>query len=82
VQGFESPPYWLSYFGPAALPRPLVQRLNVEFVKAAKNPEIDKRAIEIGFTTIGSSPEELADKLKRDIEKVTAIAKFAHIEPE
>ena len=82
VKGFESPPYWLSYFGPAKLPMSLVQRLNAEFVKAAKHPEIDRRAQEIGFTTIGSSPEELQEKLKRDIEKVTAIARFARIVPE
>jgi tripartite-type tricarboxylate transporter receptor subunit TctC len=82
VQGFESPPYWLGYFGPAQLPRPVVQRLNAEFVKAAKLPEIDNRANEIGFTTIGSSADEFSAKVKRDIEKVNSIAKFAGIVPE
>ena len=48
----------------------------------AKLPEIDNRANEIGFTTIGSSADEFSAKVKRDIEKVNSIAKFAGIVPE
>ena len=82
VPGFESPPFWLGYFGPANLPGPITQRLNGEFIKAAKIPELAERAGQIGFSLIGSTPDEFRTRVREGIEKSNKIAKGAGIEPE
>jgi tripartite-type tricarboxylate transporter receptor subunit TctC len=82
VPGFESPPFWAGYLGPANLPRPLLQRLNAEFVRAGTQPDIRQRATEIGFATVASSAEEFRIKIRDDIEKSNRIGREAGIQPE
>jgi tripartite-type tricarboxylate transporter receptor subunit TctC len=82
VPGFESPPFWLGYLGPANLPQPIVQRLNAEFIKAASQQDLRDRAAQIGFSLIGSTPEEFRNRVRDGIEKSNKIAKAAGIEPE
>ena len=56
---------WLGWYGPAGMPKPIVQRLNAALVKALANPEV-KAGIEKGaYESVSSSPEELA-QLTRD----------------
>ena len=41
-------------------PQPVVRRLNDEFVRALRNPEIAKRFTDQGLDVVTSTPEELA----------------------
>ena len=73
---------WIGLFGPAKLPRPVVQRLNEAAVAAMKTPELrafhDKSGAEINATT----PEEFVADLKADLERTARIIKAVGIEPE
>ena len=70
---------WMGIFVPAATPAPIVKRLNDEVVRAVRLPDVRERLIALGVDPVGSSPEELARVLARDIERWTAVAKAANI---
>ena len=70
---------WMGIFVPAATPAPIVKRLNDEVVRAVRLPDVRERLIALGVDPAGSSPEELARVLARDIERWTAVAKAANI---
>jgi tripartite-type tricarboxylate transporter receptor subunit TctC len=82
VPGFQSPPYWMGFFGPANLPQPVLRRLNAELVKALDTPEMRARWGDSGFQVVGNSPEEFTRSLYDDLERIGRIAKGAGIRPE
>jgi tripartite-type tricarboxylate transporter receptor subunit TctC len=70
---------WMGIFVPAATPPPIVKRLNEEVVRAVRLPDVRERLVALGVDPAGSSSEELARVLARDIERWTAVAKAANI---
>ena len=81
VPGFEPLTTWTALFGPAGLPAALTQRLNAEVLKAMSMPATRARMDEAGFTPVGSSPEEFAATIRRQIDLVGRIVKSAGIQP-
>lgn len=71
-----------SFVGPAGLPGPLVERLNGALVKAVKNPASRKDFEVQGADPVGSTPEEHAAYIKREIGKWRKVADDAGISPE
>ena len=82
IPGFVKAASWFAMFGPAALPRPIINRVNAEIVKALKQPDVRARLDEVGIQPIGSSPEVLGVTLKTDIEKSGTLMKALGIQPE
>lgn len=82
VKGYEAPPTWAAYFGPAGLPRDIVTRLNTEVVRIVNTPDARAKIESSGSVVAPSSPEELAEIVKRDLEKVARAVKLAGIKPE
>jgi tripartite-type tricarboxylate transporter receptor subunit TctC len=82
LPGFTKAASWFAMFGPAALPRPIVMRVQQEIAKALKQPDVRHRFDEFGIQPIGSTPEALAATLKSDIEKSGALMKALGIQPE
>ena len=82
IPGYEPPPGWMGYFGPAGLSSGVVQRLNVELARIFKEPEMQARAEGIGFMLTTSTPEEFAATVKRDFAAVGRIVKTAGINPD
>jgi tripartite-type tricarboxylate transporter receptor subunit TctC len=82
VPGFSSPPYWAGVLGPAALPQPVLQRLNAEVNKAMDAPEIAKRVVEASFTTVKITPEQFRSRIGAEIASSARTAKAAGITPE
>ncbi|MFM9972573.1 MAG: Bug family tripartite tricarboxylate transporter substrate binding protein [Burkholderiales bacterium] len=82
VPGFTKGASWFAMFGPAALPRALITRLNTEINKALKQQDLIARFDESGIAAIGGTPEELANTLKSDIEKSGTLIKALGIVPE
>jgi tripartite-type tricarboxylate transporter receptor subunit TctC len=70
------------FVGPAAMPRPVVDRLNDALAKAINDPENRKQLIERGAEPIGSSAEEHAAAIRSEIDKWRKVAKEAGIEPQ
>ena len=68
LPGFEMG-VWYAVFGPAGMPRELVQHLNAEINKALALPEMRARMDAIGVDLVISTPEQLAAQLKSDTER-------------
>ncbi len=82
LPGYTAPPSWTGYFGPAGLPRPMVQRLYGEYLKAATSAEARSKAEELGYFQGTGTPEELAESVKSGLALVEKIVKGAGIQPE
>jgi len=81
IPGFQAPPSWGGVFGPAALPQPLLVRLNGDIVKAIQTPELRTKGAEEGLEIVGSSPKEFTANLRKQTELIGRIAKAANIQP-
>lgn len=73
---------WYGFYGPAGLPREIVDRLNAEAVKAMKMPDTRERLGSQGFDLFPSSPQELAVRVKSEYARFGKIVKDAGITPE
>jgi tripartite-type tricarboxylate transporter receptor subunit TctC len=60
---------WMGLYGPAGLPGPMVARLNTEARAALARPEVIQRLLAMGFEAQSSTPEELAEFTRSEIEK-------------
>jgi tripartite-type tricarboxylate transporter receptor subunit TctC len=67
---------------PAGVPKPIIERLHVEIVKAMKSDEVLNRLTAEGAEVVASSPQEFAVKIRSDIEKWARVIKTAGIKPE
>jgi tripartite-type tricarboxylate transporter receptor subunit TctC len=67
---------WQAVYAPKGTPKDIVNKLNAEIVKALKMPEIkSKLETQFGMDVVGSTPEELAALMKKDIPRLGALAK-------
>jgi tripartite-type tricarboxylate transporter receptor subunit TctC len=67
-------------FGPANLPKPIVDRVNTALVQALKDPKVSKTLLEQGAEPNGSTPD-VHDKFNRaEIQKWIKVARAAGIE--
>jgi tripartite-type tricarboxylate transporter receptor subunit TctC len=82
LPGYEAPPTWAGYFGPAGMPQAIVTRLHEGIVRILNSPEVRAKAEDIGFPIETSTPEELSANIRRDIEYTAEIVKAIGIKPE
>jgi tripartite-type tricarboxylate transporter receptor subunit TctC len=73
---------WAGLLAPAGTPAQTVARLNQEFAKALKSPDVREAAAGFGFELYGSSPEEFAETIKSDLARVSRVIRDAGIKPE
>ena len=82
VPGFEKPPSWFGFFGPAVMPRPVVERLNAEIIKAVNAPDVRAKLDEGGFAIHNSTPEQFAAAMKKGFEQYGNAVRIAGVKPE
>ena len=82
VPGFEKPPSWFGFFGPAAMPKPVVDRLNAEIIKAVNAPDVRAKLDEGGFAIHNSTPEQFAAAMKKGFEQYGNAVRIAGVKPE
>jgi tripartite-type tricarboxylate transporter receptor subunit TctC len=68
---------WFGIFAPAGVPQPVVQRLNAEFVKALREPDLRQRLASQGAEPLTSTPDEFAAYLRAEIDKWAKVVKAA-----
>jgi len=68
LPGYEVTP-WFAVFVPAATPKPIINKLNAALLDALKSPEIKAKFDGIGAEPLGTSPDELAIYLNKEIER-------------
>lgn len=68
-------------FGPANLPKPIVDRVHAALVQSLKDPKVSKTLLEQGAEPNGSSPEAHDRFNRAEIQKWIKVARAAGIEP-
>ena len=66
---------WFGVLAPAATPKEVVAKLNVEMVKVIQSPEFRKRMDEIGAEPIGNSSAQMASQIKGETERFAKLVK-------
>jgi tripartite-type tricarboxylate transporter receptor subunit TctC len=66
---------WYGIFGPAGMPREIVDRLNAALKTSLKNPAVRERLTAQGFDIVPSTPEEFALALKEEIDTWAKVVK-------
>ena len=64
---------WYGLFAPAKTPPALVQALHREVVRIVNTAEVTERLVSTGHRVIAGTPQQLADKVRQDIEKTRRI---------
>jgi tripartite-type tricarboxylate transporter receptor subunit TctC len=68
---------WFGIFAPAGTPAAVIQKLNAEFVKAMRVPEVKARFEAFGYEIVGSTPAQLDALLRSEIARWGKVAKDA-----
>ncbi|WP_114636554.1 tripartite tricarboxylate transporter substrate-binding protein [Polynucleobacter necessarius] len=66
----------------ANTPKPIIKKLNASLVASLAIPEIKKKFEAIGAEPIGSSPEELAVYLNKEMERWGRVIATNNIKPD
>ena len=70
---------WASLFGPAGMPRPLVDRLNKAAIDALKTPNVRQGTARLGVEMAGTSPEDFAKFLSSEVGLWTRVAQQTNV---
>ena len=73
---------WAALFGPARMPREVLERLHREFTAAMARPEVQAAMDKQAFALSPSMPAELAQFVKEQIESYRRILRAAGVQPE
>lgn len=68
---------WHGTLAPAGTPRPVVERLHREIVKALQQPDVISRLAADGTDGVGSSPQQFAAHMKAERERWAEAVKQA-----
>ena len=74
VPGYESG-VWFGLAVPAATPKEEIARINAAAIKGTKSPEFIKRMTELGYSIIGSTPEQMAAMNRAEADRWGPIVK-------
>jgi tripartite-type tricarboxylate transporter receptor subunit TctC len=79
--GIDSPG-WQAMWFPAGVPRERAVRIAQEVAKILQLPEIKQRFNDVGLVPVGSTPDEFAAHIQRDLAFFTKLISGAGIEPQ
>jgi tripartite-type tricarboxylate transporter receptor subunit TctC len=74
-------PFWIGMFLPAKTPRPIVDKLHGEVVKALETPSVRSKLAGLGVDTMTMSPGEMDTFVRMQIGTDAALAKAAGVKP-
>lgn len=70
---------WQAIFAPANVPKPIVERLSAEMIKAVNDPEIKAKLVAQGIEPGGMTPAELGAFQKSEVDKWARVIKAGNI---
>jgi tripartite-type tricarboxylate transporter receptor subunit TctC len=73
---------WHGVVAPPGTPSAIVQRLNAEFVKAARSPDIERITAPQATNVIVSSPQDFARMIADDTARLAKVLQDAGIKPQ
>ena len=79
--GFD-PSFWYGLVAPAGTPRAVVERIQQETARFVQSPEGRREFAARSLEPVGSTPEQFAAAMQKDIERYGALAKQLGIQPQ
>lgn len=73
---------WAALVAPLGTPKPILDRLNAEVLKAIAAPDVREKLIAQGLEPIGSPPEEVLSRTQAGLKRMSEIVKRAGIQAE
>jgi tripartite-type tricarboxylate transporter receptor subunit TctC len=70
---------WFALLAPKGTPPAVIQRMNTVTNEALADPAVKKRLADIGVSTLGGTPEQLAKTIADETEKWGHVVREAHI---
>lgn len=70
---------WYGLWGPANLPREVVEKLNAAVAKAVQSPHVKARFADLSFESAPNTPEQFGRIIKEEIRRVGEVVKAANI---
>jgi tripartite-type tricarboxylate transporter receptor subunit TctC len=71
---------WNSMWAPAGTPKEILAVLHKTLQEVLADPEVKRRALELGIAALGSTPEAAEARMRADIEKWRKVIEVANIE--
>jgi len=81
VPGFEAGVWW-AVMAPRGTPAGVVNRLNAEFARIMKLPDVLEKYASLGIVAEYSAPQHVTEMIKRDTPRMAQVLKAAGVEPE
>ena len=81
LPGFEAST-WFGLFAPSAVPREVVAKLNTESVAALNVPEVKEKMAGQGLFVVGSTPEQFAEFVRKEVPRWAKVVKDAGVKPQ
>jgi tripartite-type tricarboxylate transporter receptor subunit TctC len=76
IKGYEAN-NWYGLLAPARTPRPIIDRLNKEFITALRLPDVKEFLLAQGLDPAPSTPEEFGEYIKSEIAKWARVVKVS-----
>src|SRR6185369_6338037 len=70
---------WFGVFVPAGTPRPVIDRLHAEILKALQTPDLKSRMVSMGTEVSGMGPDDFAAYVRKEIPKWANLVKAAGV---
>ncbi len=73
---------WFGLVAPPGVPKDIVAKINTVTVNALKSADVKQRFSELGYESIGDTPEQFGATIKSDIDKYVRVVRQAGIKAE
>lgn len=73
---------WHSFAFPAGVPKPVLQKMHAEIVKALNTPSVRDAILAQGLEPVGNTPEELSARIKKEWEEYRQLVKEIGYQPQ
>jgi tripartite-type tricarboxylate transporter receptor subunit TctC len=73
---------WHSVMVPAKTPKPIVAKLSKELMRIIRQPDVQERFRTVGLDAVGSTPEELAALIKKEVVMYANLVKQIGLKPQ
>ena len=70
---------WNALYAPAGTPQPIIDKLNAALRDVLADPDLKRRALDLGIDAKGSSPAAMDAQMRADIDKWSKVIETAHI---
>ena len=81
LPGFDSS-NWFGVFGPAALPRPVVERIDQELKRILADPAVRERFHGLGFEVTGGGPAQLTAIMQSEAQRWSRVIRESNVKAE